>query len=57
MPAEENLQTAAITKTTKYCELMNLAQDHGWRSHLFTVEAGTRGMISQIHCDVSEPSV
>ena len=46
-PAEENLQTAAITKTTKYCELMNLAQDHGWRSHLFTVEAGTRGMISQ----------
>ena len=44
---EENFVTSANFKECKYKDLVSQCRKAGWRTELFTIQVGSRGLIDQ----------
>ena len=45
-PAEENIADARLRKEIKYTPLKSQITDNDWKCHLYTIEVGARGFVS-----------
>ena len=45
-PAEENIEDARLRKYIKYTPLKSQITDNDWKCHLYTIEVGARGFVS-----------